>query len=340
MELRTGIVDKPSDHLDHCWYVVGTVDQATLSASGPLRVTLREIDYVIWRASDGSLTATRDRCPHREAPLSEGELKDGCITCAYHGWRFGKEGMCIEIPSARPEIPIPKSAHLAMASIEEHYGLLWLCPGEPRQNVPRLGVDSDQSFTRLNTPIQIWHCSPTRMIDNMLDVSHFPYTHRGTFGRDQEKVVPRFQLTQLDETFYGYEYDVVINNSDGAQIMSGHSDDVISLQMSTGFCLPFSVRSTMTYANGIKQTLFMTASPITQKKSYYTFVLWRNDNVETSGREIVDFELAVTDEDRSMLERLRGELSLDQGHLVDVQSDKASVEWRRRYARLVKEGVF
>jgi hypothetical protein len=91
----------------------------------------------------------------------------------------------------------------------------------------------------------------------------------------------------------------------------------------------------MSYSNGIEQTLFMTASPISDERSYFTFVLWRNDDVSESGEAIVGFEQQVAQEDRSMLERLSGELSLERGALVDVQSDKASLEWRRRYSAMI-----
>ena len=36
-----------------------------------------------------------------------------------------------------------------------------------------------------------------------------------------------------------------------------------------------------------------------------------------------------------MLEHLEGELALGHGDLVDVRSDKASLEWRRRYRSLI-----
>ena len=64
-------------------------------------------------------------------------------------------------------------------------------------------------------------------------------------------------------------------------------------------------------------------------------MLWRNDDVSTTGQQIVDFEREVAREDRQMLEQFPGELSLDRGALVDVQSDKASLEWRRRYSALI-----
>jgi len=319
--------------LDRQWFAVATIDQI---GDQPISVTLLDRPYVIWRGAEGQLIATHDRCSHREAKLSLGSVTDGCLRCPYHGWTFGADGRCIEVPSSGPSSAIPSSAHLDSLHVESHYGLVWMSPGEPDHPVPHLGVDDAASFTRLNTGMQTWECAATRMIDNMLDVAHFPYTHAGTFGLEQEKVVPHFTPTQLDDTFYGYEYPVTINNEGDAATMSGEGDDgVITLQMSTGFALPFSVRSTMSYPNGIEQTLFMTAAPINATRSLFTFVLWRNDDVSTTGQDIVDFELEVAKEDQAMLENLRGELSLGHGALVDVQSDKASLEWRRRYRALV-----
>lgn len=321
-----------SPALDGCWFVVSTPDAV---GAEPLAVTVRDAPYVIWRGPAGELLAAPDRCTHREARLSLGTVDAGCLTCPYHGWSFGSEGRCVGVPSSGADASIPPAAHLRTVAVEERYGLVWLCPGEPSQDIPRLAADEDESFTRLNTAVQTWECSATRMIDNMLDVAHFPYTHAGTFGLEQEAEVPRFSLTDLDDTFHGYEYSVTINNEGDVATMSGGGDEIIQLDMSTGFALPFSVRSTMSYDNGIEQVLFMTATPIGSERAYYTFVLWRNDDVTDTGQDIVDFELAVTAEDREMLERLSGELPLEHGALVDVASDRASVEWRRRYRQLV-----
>jgi phenylpropionate dioxygenase-like ring-hydroxylating dioxygenase large terminal subunit len=318
--------------LDHYWFAVATVDEV---GDDPHSFEILDLPYVMWRTADRRLVAALDRCPHREAKLSFGTVKDGCLQCPYHGWTFGDDGRCVDIPSSGPGASIAPAAHLKSLNIEERYGLIWFCAGEPTQPIPQLDVDGDASFTRLNTGIQTWACSATRMIDNMLDVAHFPYTHAGTFGREQETVVPNFSLTQLDETFYGYEYSVVIDNVGETKTMSGGGGDVIGLDMSTGFALPYSVRSTMSYENGIEQTLFMTAAPVSKERSYFTFVLWRNDDVSETGQAIVDFELAVALEDQTMLENLRGELTLERGGLADVQSDKASVEWRRQYRSLL-----
>ena len=45
------------------------------------------IIVAVFRAEDGSLYAVEDRCPHRGAPLSRGQIYDNNkVACADHGW--------------------------------------------------------------------------------------------------------------------------------------------------------------------------------------------------------------------------------------------------------------
>ena len=165
-----------SPELANHWYVVAGAHDVTTK---PVAVTVRDVDYVLWRDADGQLVAAPDRCTHREARLSLGVVGDGCLTCPYHGWAFGTDGRCVAVPSSGPDGPIAPAAHLTTASTAERYGLIWLCPGAPSSQIPHLAVDADPTFSRLNTSVQTWECSATRMIDNMLDVAHCPYTHAG-----------------------------------------------------------------------------------------------------------------------------------------------------------------
>ena len=72
----------------------------------------------------------RDVCIHRGTALSLGWLADGCIVCAYHGWRYASDGACVAIPQTEnPKIP-PK-ARVERFRAVERYGLVWVALGEP-----------------------------------------------------------------------------------------------------------------------------------------------------------------------------------------------------------------
>jgi len=129
---------------------------------------------------------------------------------------------------------------------------------------------------------------------------------------------------------------VVARNPDEAQITSGSSEPVVGRVMSTGFCLPLTVRSTVAYESGLEHILLLVSTPIDEVTSYFTFVVWRNDDFDVPGDEVIEFDKAIGEEDRVMLERLIGEMPLGQTALVSVQADKASVEWRRRFAAMLE----
>ncbi len=321
-----------SEVLRGYWYPVA---EGVDVAPGPLKVTLLGDHYVLWRSQDGSLVAAPDRCPHREAPLSIGSVNDGRLVCAYHGWAFADEGVCVDIPSSGAGAPIAPAAHLRCVEVAERYGLVWICPGEPVAEIPEAAWEDDPAFRRINSGVEVWGAAATRMVDNFLDVSHFPWVHTGTFGAGQATDVPKIELSELSDGFFGYAYEVDANNPDEAVATSGSDDDVVHRWMSTGYTLPFTVRSTIRYADGLEHILLLCSTPIDDVRSYFTFVVWRNDDFSVDGQEVIEFDRAIGAEDKRMLELVPGPLPLGQTDMVSVQSDKPSVEWRRRLRALI-----
>jgi phenylpropionate dioxygenase-like ring-hydroxylating dioxygenase large terminal subunit len=317
--------------LGDAWYAVArSIDVG----AAPVAVTLLSRNVVLYRSGDGAVVAAADRCPHREAPLSKGTIEGGCLVCSYHGWTFGDEGRCVRVPSAADHVPPPPRAHLSTLASAERYGLVWVClgstPVDGPDGIPVVAHEHDPAFRRINTPVDVWHTSATRMTDNFLDITHFPFVHVGTFGRAQDTRVPRFELEELDDGWFGYRYEVRASNTDLGTLASGQAADVVERAMTSGFHLPFDVRSTIRYGTGLEHILLLLSTPIDDVTSYFTFVVWRNDDFSVSAEEVIRFDLAIGAEDKRMLELLDGVLPLDQTTLVSVQADKCAVEWRRR----------
>jgi nitrite reductase/ring-hydroxylating ferredoxin subunit len=45
-------------------------------------------DYAVWLLPDGSVRVLDNSCEHVGGPLVDGAIKDGCVICPWHGWRY------------------------------------------------------------------------------------------------------------------------------------------------------------------------------------------------------------------------------------------------------------
>src|SRR5919199_1096219 len=131
-------------HLPRYWYV------ACLSAdlrAKPIARTVLGQPLVLFRDSGGAPSALLDRCPHRNVPLSLGRVRDGCLECRYHGWRFDGDGACRAVPGLADE-PDRRARHALPFSAVEQDGLVWVwLEGDPGQHrPPRLPHAGDPAF--------------------------------------------------------------------------------------------------------------------------------------------------------------------------------------------------
>jgi phenylpropionate dioxygenase-like ring-hydroxylating dioxygenase large terminal subunit len=98
----------------------------------PRSVRVDGHDLVLLRLrADGPAVAFPDRCPHRLVPLSAGTVENGRLRCRYHGWEFGEDGACVELPSLGPDAHLPPRSHLADGPrVREADGQVWVDVGD------------------------------------------------------------------------------------------------------------------------------------------------------------------------------------------------------------------
>src|SRR6202162_5836768 len=69
----------------------------------PARVRILGEDLVAFRDSDGTIVLVEAVCPHRRAPMFFGRNEECGLRCVYHGWKFDKNGTCVDMPSEPPD---------------------------------------------------------------------------------------------------------------------------------------------------------------------------------------------------------------------------------------------
>ena len=104
------------------WYVAAWSEDVGRAPLG--RVLLNEY-VVLYRKEDGTPVALENRCPHRNLPLSEGNLIGDAIQCAYHGWRFDHSGICREVPGLCGSAEHP-SRRVPAYACRDAQGWLWV----------------------------------------------------------------------------------------------------------------------------------------------------------------------------------------------------------------------
>jgi phenylpropionate dioxygenase-like ring-hydroxylating dioxygenase large terminal subunit len=167
------------------WHPLAALDELH---GKPIGRRLLGTPIVLFR-SEGRPVAMLDRCPHRALKLSDGCVRAGTIACPYHGWRFGADGRCVEVPGSDA---VPAVA-VRVLPIEVRAGLIWTCLAETPPPFPRLPtLVDDPTLDHFQ-----WRVAPSQMrlldaIENMLDASHPHYVHpwflRGTKKRRAMRV--------------------------------------------------------------------------------------------------------------------------------------------------------
>jgi phenylpropionate dioxygenase-like ring-hydroxylating dioxygenase large terminal subunit len=161
------------------WHPVA--DASAVIADKLIPASLLGQDLALFRDKEGAIHAWEDRCPHRGTRFSIGRIDDGKVVCAYHAWQFQPSGQCTYIP-ALPEHKPAASVCAKTFAAKEQYGLVWVCLGTPAADVLPFPEHAD---ARLNKVICGPYDVPTsapRIVENFLDMAHFPYIHTGILG--------------------------------------------------------------------------------------------------------------------------------------------------------------
>ena len=71
------------------WVKIGNLSD--IPQQGARCISVGEMTVAIFRTADNQVFALEDKCPHKNGPLSNGIVHDGCVTCPLHNWVISLE---------------------------------------------------------------------------------------------------------------------------------------------------------------------------------------------------------------------------------------------------------
>ncbi len=188
------------NYLRHCWYMAGWADE--VGPAGLVRQILGKPVY-LYRLVDGTVAAILDRCPHRFAPLSKGTREGDRLVCGYHGLAFGPDGHCVRNPFADR---IPAGADIPTFAVIEQEGIVWLWGGDKDAAdpalVPAFPFVPDAPGWRTVHGYTLMQANYQYGTDNLMDLSHIEFVHKGTFAGQGVIFAGQHQVTQDGDTLH------------------------------------------------------------------------------------------------------------------------------------------
>lgn len=140
---------------------------------------------VLYRSAKGVVHAIGAFCPHMGAHLKEGKVEGESLRCAFHGWKFSKNGECLDIPCAGAQTGYGPSSIPARRThpIGERYGMIWIhsvagvSTSDPLPSFPALdGLGATARTDRT----ELRNCHPTLILGGGIDEEHFHFVHQKT----------------------------------------------------------------------------------------------------------------------------------------------------------------
>lgn len=293
----------------------------------PLVVRLLGEELAIWRAGE-QVFAWQDRCPHRGARLSMGRVDPGAETlaCPYHGWRYDGDGVCIHVP-AHPDRTPPARAAATTYLAREDYGLIWVSLGNPPDDVPLFVEWADANYRRVLCGPYAINAAGPRVVENFLDVTHFPFVHEAYLGDLGHAVMPEYEAAVTPEGVAARGIQVWQPDPDGSGVGSLVS---YTYQVLRPLTARFTKRS-----GGQEFVIFLTITPVEETRSIIWMWIARNYTSVISLEQMRSFQDLIVAQDVPIVESQRPALlPLDLQAELHVRSDRTSIAYRRWLRKL------
>lgn len=312
--------------LRKCWH---PVSYGRDLKEKPRRVRLLDQLLVVWRDSNNGVHALEDMCIHRGAALSLGRVIGDEIMCPYHGWRFGKSGVCTAIPQLEDPTRVPSKAKVPAYFCQERYGLIWVSFEEPRWPLPEIPeLESGDRSIILTGPYE-WNADSSRQLENFTDFAHFPWVHPGLLGDPSKVVVPRYTVN-VDGHVLRYEITrPEASRSDQFPVFFNEAQQGMRHSRYELY-LPYTIVMRQDWGGNEQMIHLFCSQPISSKLCNGYSIIGRNYYKDQDPKIMIEFEDTAFNQDKQIVDSQRPEsVPFDLADELHMTFDAVAVNYRK-----------
>ncbi|HEX7131369.1 MAG TPA: aromatic ring-hydroxylating dioxygenase subunit alpha [Iamia sp.] len=244
-----------------------------------------------------------------------------------------------EVSVRSDRCPHPECA-TAPAAVTTHLGLVWIAPDPPLAPLPPdpLADDDRSRFARADLAPVTTRAGAGLLIDNFLDMAHFPFVHAATIGAEEEPRVPP-SVVERDGLGMTVRSSHRFPNREDPEVRAGRRPLLQTRHVTYRYTAPFAASLRIDYeeAGGTNVITFF-VQPVDGETCTVHTSIARDDIGHDPERlaAALAFEEGVVAEDLALQRRFVDlALPLDLTAEVHTRADRATVELRRILAEMV-----
>ncbi|BAK83843.1 vanillate O-demethylase oxygenase [Komagataeibacter medellinensis] len=217
--------------------------------------------------------------------------------------------------------------HRRLLPVRARHGCLWTCPGTPKGDIPVITEALEPDRRLVDCGVFTIHTSAPRIVENFLDMAHFPFVHTNILGAEPDTEVARYTLELRDNGRELWATDCHFYQPKAALSATGGIDTAYSYRVAGPFVtLLYKTCPTQPDRSDV---IALFVQPMTQECARAHPVMFLLDET-ASQTDLVEFQQTIFLQDRIILENQRPRrLPLAAGVEIPTMADRMSVAYRR-----------
>ncbi len=323
------------------WYPIAKSED--IKDDEPIQTQVLGLRFVAFRDKEGAAHVLSDTCVHRGGSLGKGWVKDGCVVCPYHGWRYDGDGVCTTVPSLVYDSKPPARAKVDSYPVEERYGILFAFLGDlpeeerpPIWDIKEFGQDGWRESKIHILDVDFYF---ERSVENGLDPAHNEFVHplQGAPG-----MVPDYLNKPLNMSEYpwGSKFKAVFGQETTDTEFGELRTDAPTMTAGSGHLGPNQLVTWIEFAKDTQFHQYFFEAPVDECHTRIFFLNLRNCMLEENPDKSVDsINLRVADEDIAVISELNP-IRTPESNIKEVltPSDQAVVRYREQLKEWERNG--